>query len=128
MPIAYFFTTPRANDVEMSSFQGQLKNLSLKQIERAFGPASIVRAPLDNYKTDAEWAMKFHDADNTIATIYNWKNGRNYLGSEGLDVEDVVLWHVGGFSPDAVTRVCEVLEAKGCSTFQCVVSGQEVAP
>tara|TARA_A100001011_G_C14317985_1_gene848905 strand:+ start:6416 stop:6820 length:405 start_codon:yes stop_codon:yes gene_type:complete len=48
----------------------------------------------DGYKTDAEWAIEFEDG--TVATIYNWKDGKNYCGLEGLNVEDISDWHIGG--------------------------------
>ena len=53
----------------------------------------------DEYKTDAEWNIKFEDG--TIATLYNWKNGKNYCGDEGLDIEDITEWNIGGHSPRA---------------------------
>lgn len=61
----------------------------------------------DGYKVDAEWMLRFEDG--TVATIYNWKDGKNYCGFEGLDVEDITDWHVGGNSPKAVTRVEEAV-------------------
>ena len=62
----------------------------------------------DNYKTDAEWLVEF--ADGTVATIYNWKNGKNYCGEDGLDVDDICEWHVGGNSSRAVLLVEQVME------------------
>jgi hypothetical protein len=47
----------------------------------------------DGYKTDAEWTLKINDK---VLTIYNWKNGRNYNGEHGLEVEDISRWHIGG--------------------------------
>lgn len=61
----------------------------------------------DNYKTDAEWNICFEDG--TRATIYNYKTGKNYCGAEGLDVEDIKDWNVGGFDKKAVERVLTVL-------------------
>ena len=63
----------------------------------------------DNYKTDVEWAFEF--ADGTVATLYNWKNGKNYLGAEGLELNDIYEWHVGGFSEKAVAKLLEKLRA-----------------
>ena len=64
----------------------------------------------DNYKTDVEWAFEF--ADGTIATLYNWKNGHNYLGeAEGLELNDIYEWNVGGNSDKAVTKLLEKLRA-----------------
>lgn len=64
----------------------------------------------DGYKVDAEWAITF--ADGVVATIYNWKNGRNYCGHLGLDVENITNWHIGGHNgTDAEGRVKEVMDA-----------------
>lgn len=54
-------------------------------------------------KIDVEWALKF--ADGTIATIYNWKDGPNYLGEDGLDPKTIKNWHIGGTNSLAGTRV-----------------------
>ena len=61
----------------------------------------------DAYKSDAEWAFKFEDG--TVATLYNWKNGKNHCGADGLNLEDITEWNIGGFSPDAVTKIEEAL-------------------
>ena len=61
----------------------------------------------DGYKVDAEWRLKF--ADGTIATIYNWKDGKNYNGEDGLELEAISDWHVGGFSKLALDRVKDAL-------------------
>jgi len=53
----------------------------------------------DDYKTDAEWNIKFEDG--TIATLYNWKNGKNYCGEEGCELENITEWNIGGHSPRA---------------------------
>ena len=61
----------------------------------------------DEYKVDAEWVLRF--SDGTIATIYNYKDGKNYCGEDGLDVEDICEWHVGGRSKRAVELVEKLL-------------------
>ena len=38
----------------------------------------------DGYKVDAEWVVSFDNGRN-IATIYNYKDGKNYNGSRGLN-------------------------------------------
>lgn len=48
----------------------------------------------EDYKVDAQWFIEFEDG--TVASIYNFKNGRNYLGDEGKDVEDIGTWNFGG--------------------------------
>ena len=44
-------------------------------------------------KTDAEWVVK---TESGIATIYNWKNGLNYLGDKGIKTDEITEWHIGG--------------------------------
>ncbi len=61
----------------------------------------------DDYKCDAEWCVEFKDG--TIATVYNYKNGENYLGAEGAPVEDITDWNIGGFTKDAVSRIHEAI-------------------
>lgn len=62
----------------------------------------------DYDKVDSEWIIKF--SDGTIATIYDWKVGKNYLGKEGITPETNTVWHIGGFNSDAVINVMEVLD------------------
>lgn len=64
----------------------------------------------DDYKVDAEWALKFEDG--TIATLYNWKNGKNYCGDEGCALEEITEWNIGGHSPRAVELLTDLLKSK----------------
>ena len=87
--------------------QGYIK-ASYEQLVKTFGEPHDPNG--DNYKTDVEWAFEF--ADGTIATLYHWKNGHNYLGeAEGLELDDIYEWHVGGFSEKAVAKLLEKLRA-----------------
>ena len=54
-------------------------------------------------KVDAEWSIRFEDG--TVATIYNYKNGLNYLGAAGKRVSEISMWNVGGIDERAVTMV-----------------------
>lgn len=62
----------------------------------------------DGYKVDAEWMLQF--SNGVVATIYNYKDGRNYCGEDGLDVEDICDWHVGGKSSMADRTVDQYIE------------------
>lgn len=73
----------------MSSLQGYLpENTTYAELKEMFGESIC----WDNYKSDAEWEI-VHEG-NTI-NIYNYKTGKNYLGAEGLPVEEITDWHVG---------------------------------
>jgi hypothetical protein len=48
---------------------------------------------LDGYKTDAEWHVMTPCG---IATIYNYKSGRNYNGDKAPETKDITTWHIGG--------------------------------
>jgi len=84
-------------------------NTTFEKLVDAFGEPTSG----DGYKVDAEWEIEFENPNSdtsVIATIYNWKNGKNYLGcEEGMDVEDITDWHIGGFNQDAVLFVKQVL-------------------
>jgi len=69
----------------------------------------------DDYKSDAEWQVCFEDG--TRATIYNYKNGKNYCGIDGLDVQDITEWHIGGFDKKAVERVLKAVGAVNLTEF-----------
>lgn len=56
-----------------------------------------------HWEIDVEWYIKFEDG--TIATIYNYRNGKNYLGKKGKAVEDIMHWNIGGFNSSAVRLV-----------------------
>ena len=73
------------------------------QLVIAFGKP--MKDGFDDYKSDAEWAVQFEDG--TVATIYNWKNGKNYCGSDGYgkEVWEITEWHIGGHVPDVVANV-----------------------
>ena len=83
--------------------QGEIVVTYTKLIE-TFGEA---KGGSDDYKTDAEWNIQFDNGD--VATIYNWKNGKAYLGCEGLDLECIDMWHVGGLTKDVVTEIQKIL-------------------
>lgn len=91
-------------DANMTSLQGYVKTTYAKLVE-CFGKPTCDG---DGYKVDAEWIITF--ADGVVATIYNYKDGRNYCGEEGLAVEDITEWHVGGHNGTGVeSRVKECL-------------------
>jgi hypothetical protein len=60
----------------------------------------------DGYKVDAEWRLEF---DGVFHTIYNYKDGKNYCGAEGTDVEFITDWHIGGNDEEKAKEFKEFL-------------------
>lgn len=99
------FTTHN-DDIRMNGggtgLQGYV-TVPYKKLVKIFGE------PLDGdgYKVDAEWIITFEDG--TVATIYNYKDGKNYNGSSGMVTNRITEWHIGGADKRAVTLVQNVL-------------------
>jgi hypothetical protein len=92
------------SDLNMTSLQGYVET-SYADLVACFGEPV---AGYDDYKCDCEWNIKF--ADGVVCSIYNWKDGKNYCGEEGLEVQDITDWHIGGHrGTDVVGRVKECL-------------------
>lgn len=81
-------------------------NYSYETLVRVFGePDPMV---FDNCKSDAGWETTAIMAGRKIS-IYNWKDGPNYCGSEGTPVEQIVQWNIGGTSPYDVALVKRII-------------------
>ena len=63
----------------------------------------------DPLKTDAEWRVARSSLPYSIS-IYNWKNGKNYLGESGLPVEEIREWHIGGQNKEDVETIRSEIE------------------
>ena len=80
----------KTNNTNGTSFQAHIET-SYGNLVHHLGNPHITAEESKDGKTDAEWGFKFPDG--TIATIYNYKDGKNYLGEKGKAVEDIILWH-----------------------------------
>jgi len=89
-------------DIQGTSLQGYI-DVPYALLKSIFGEPNDG----DGYKADAEWEIEF--GNGTIAAIYNYKNGRNYLGGSGLDAENITDWHIGGLSKDSLIKVKEAV-------------------
>lgn len=87
-------------DVNGSHLQGRI-DAGYEELVALFGEPTRFHEPGE--KVDAEWALRFKDE--TVATIYNYKDGRNYCGGGGTPVERIRDWHIGGFEKAAIDRV-----------------------
>lgn len=73
-----------------TSFKGYLY-ARYDQLVSAFGDPR--QSQQSDNKTDVEWII---DTPHGVATIYNYKDGKAYLGQSGLSPEEIYEWHVGG--------------------------------
>ena len=87
-----------------TSFQGYV-NAHYNQLVEMFGEPYTNP---DNYKTDVEWIVS---TPHGPATIYNYKNGRSYLGENGLALEVMDEWHVGGKNGESYEWVMQRLSS-----------------
>lgn len=99
------FTTHNDSEIEWhgTSLQGRI-DATHKELCAIFGQPHGG----DGYKVDAEWNVRF--GDGTIATVYNWKDGKNYNGEDGTPVEQIKEWHVGGHDLKAFERIEATLQ------------------
>jgi hypothetical protein len=99
----YFKTHNETNvNADGTSLQGYV-SVSYHELLSKFGEPT----GSDGYKSDAEWELLFDDGK--VATIYNWKDGKNYNGPDGLDVRYITNWHIGGRDKEVVSRVKTIL-------------------
>ena len=99
-------------DVNGTHLQGYI-NCSYDDLTSVLGYP--LESGFDDYKSDAEWDIQFDDG--TVATIYNWKNGKNYCGEHGLNLCDMTQWNVGGRSKQALEKVMELLKVTDLTGF-----------
>ena len=106
-------------ELDGTSFQGEI-DMSYEDMICIFGEPHGD----DGHKVDAEWSfvasswkkgpVAFSTADDVYMeevefSLYNWKDGRNYCGSEGLPLSDITDWNIGGRSHKAVEVVHSII-------------------
>ena len=48
-----------------------------------------------DYKSDVVWQIIINSDPIEIIRVYNYKDGKNYLGDEGKKVEQITYWKIG---------------------------------
>ena len=94
------------NEINGTGFIGAV-DASYKEICSLFGKPMRYD---QSGKVDVMWVVKF--SDDTVASIYNWKDGKAYLGDKGLSVDKIKQWHVGGHVNSAQTLVQIAIDLK----------------
>jgi hypothetical protein len=91
---------PLAIDTYGTSYQGSINCTYQFLVENLGEPKPYAYS---DGKCDATWELEFGYGE--VATIYNWKNGVNYLGKDGELTKNITDWHIGGYSSDVVRLV-----------------------
>ena len=103
-------------ELDGTSFQGEI-DMSYEDMICIFGKPHGD----DDYKVDAEWSFvaSFWEKDSTEGfmeevefSLYNWKDGKNYCGSEGSPLSDITDWHIGGHNHKAVDVVHRIIKER----------------
>jgi hypothetical protein len=84
------------------------------QIASVFGEPTF-DLPSADEKVTTEWIVVFDsvDEDDIVATIYDWK--RYEMGKPQSD--EKIVWHIGGRTYDAVTRVADALSVDALAEY-----------
>lgn len=83
-------------------------DMSYHDLVSLFGEPIIIKE--SGEKVDAEWKIGF--TCGAIITIYNYKDGENYLGKEGVPTEKLRDWHIGAHFDETVEILFKVIQGK----------------
>ena len=97
------FTIALESEANGTFLQGYVQ-ADYRKLKEIFGEPT----ESDGYKSDAEWIIRLKSGE--VATIYNYKDGKNYRGDEGLTLDQITDWHIGGKNPSVVEAVKEILQ------------------
>jgi len=105
----------RSSKATGTSLSGYL-NVPYSKLVELFGKPDV---PTDGYKTDAEWHLliKERGEETGFVTVYNFKDGKNYCGANGLNVEDISDWHVGSRNMSEYYDVQDYVQSRGQQEF-----------
>jgi hypothetical protein len=99
------------NSTEPSSRCGSI-NVSYDLLVKTFGDPQLYSTQ-PGHKVDINWIVQF--GDGTLAIIYNYKNGPNYLGEYGTPVTEITNWHINGVNSRCVRLVEQTIAEKECN-------------
>ena len=64
-------------------------------VRAILGEPIYKRGKMQGYKSDVVWQIIIKSNPIEIIRVYNYKDGKNYLGDEGKEVEQITYWKVG---------------------------------
>jgi hypothetical protein len=94
------------NSTMGTCYQGEIVE-TFENLVKVFGQP-IKYEMGDSEKVDCEWEIK---TPHGVGTIYNWKNGRNYMGEDGELIEDITEWNIGGHNPETCQFIKDKLKS-----------------
>ena len=84
-------------------------SISYSRLVKKFGNPN---GEFDHCKSDVCWEGKINGKD---FYIMNWKDGKNYCGKAGLNVEDITYWNIGGCDEEVVESLENYINSDGLS-------------
>ena len=81
-------------------------NVTYQQLITTFGQPT---ADPNNDYYDVYWLIFTPDG---VAKIHNFKDGKNYLGDQGLEVEQILEWEISCYDLEAVEWVTKALAVR----------------
>lgn len=86
-----------------SSYKGEM-SISYAELVKKFGEPKVVNSG----KIDVCWDIEFENG--IKASIYNWKNGKNYV--KDFVLENNTKWTIGAQKSEALTLIKEIWAEK----------------
>ena len=95
----------KPSDAQISGcLKGQIE-ISYDRLLELLGKPSLGSG--DN-KVAVAWTVSFKGK---TFYIYNYKDGKNYCGAEGLNTEDITDWHIGGDLEEVAKELIELMQS-----------------
>jgi len=99
-------------DISGTCLQGEI-NVSYGDLEMELGTPRLYKhtdKENEGGKVDAEWCLETYFG---VGTIYNYKDGINYLGKdEGTPTHKITQWHIGGKNKETYAYILGYLHLK----------------
>lgn len=96
-------------DINGTCLQGCLY-MDYEKLCEVLGPPNW--GATSDHKIDIMWIGWIGEEKGQPFTVYNWKSGPAYLGTDGTPIQWIKDWHVGGKSYDVFTALDEYISKK----------------